>query len=600
MKLSWAALLVFFIAMSSVTSQISKKPFEQKSEDMLKSFMLTVMRASYGFNFTCDQCQKVEKEATQLISTVLLNWKPLMGTVCKILSQKSQLTEAGCNVLMSKYVPIVEKTFTRLFILNTGLVCSFALEKCADSTIKRLDISPILDQIYEGMPPKKEKTPTLKSTYKILQINDIHIDLQYSPGGIINCKDGLVCCRANKTAIGEPQLAGHWGSPRGSCDLPKSTFERFIEIAKEIKPDFIMWLGDNEAHEIDTVDESINLETTTYLSGLLSHLAGHSRFIVSIGNHENIPVDNMDFNDEKKNQWFFKNLTSAYSKLLTQDEQSQISKNGYYTTYFKERNLRVMSLFSAPNDGLNFYNLVRTYDQKGMITWMWKTLKAAEQNNEDVYITIHIPFGNDFSISLFDELTSALVDRFSNNIRAVFSAHTHNDHLTFFGARDDREKVIKTQFISPSMTTWTNLHPSYRIYEVDTDTNEIVDYTQYRLDLDKYNTIGEKATLEWDKVYSFKDLYKVPDLGTTSMQSFKDTFWKDWTTMGPYMYNFHTLTYKKGDIVDRKEAIRLRCALYSKSRDVLNCIGILTPFIAMDILPTLILSNLFPAFMKFN
>ena len=599
MRLSWLAVAVSLLALSSVRGA-GTGPSLMQADSMLRDFLLATMRSTFGFNFTCEQCQKVNKEVTALLGVFFLNWKPFGEVACGYIGKKSTMTKEGCMTLLDSYVPIVNKAYTRLFILNHGFICGFMLEKCDDTSIQRVEVGPIIDQIYQGMPERHEKVPTLRKTYKILQVNDIHIDLNYLPGAISNCKDGVVCCRANKTAKEEPvAYAGYWGATHGSCDIPKHTFEQFLEQVKKFSPEFIMWLGDNENHEVDTITQDINVNTTYYLGEKLGELVNNStRFIVAIGNHENIPPDNIDFNNKTQHNWFFNNLTHAYKPILTDDELKQISTGGYYTSYFPDHNLRVINLLSAPHDSLNLYLLVRTYDVDGQISWLWNTLKEAEKNNEDVFITIHIPFGNDFSISLWDDITSALVERFQNNIRAIFSAHTHNDHLTFFGTRQDREKVIKTQYIAPSLTTWTNLNPSFRVYEVDFDTNEIIDYTQYRLNLTKYNEIGENATLEWDPVYSFKDLYKVPDMGTTSMQTLHDKFWSDYTTMGPYMYNFLTLTYNPGDIIDKKLAIRLRCILYSNSRDAFKCIGVLTPFIASDIFPTMILSSIFPAYMK--
>jgi len=49
------------------------------------------------------------------------------------------------------------------------------------------------------------------------------------------------------------------------------------------------------------------------------------------------------------------------------------------------------------------------------------------------------------------------------------------------------------------------LNPSFRIYEIDSETNEIVDYKQYRLDLLKWNQ-NTTGPLEWDLAYSFLEV----------------------------------------------------------------------------------------------
>jgi len=65
------------------------------------------------------------------------------------------------------------------------------------------------------------------------------------------------------------------------------------------------------------------------------------------------------------------------------------------------------------------------------------------------------------------------------------------------------DDLITTQFIGPSLTTESGGNPSFRVYEIDNDSNVVLDYKQYRLDMDKANKLGSHAKLEWDVAYSF-------------------------------------------------------------------------------------------------
>jgi sphingomyelin phosphodiesterase len=57
------------------------------------------------------------------------------------------------------------------------------------------------------------------------------------------------------------------------------------------------------------------------------------------------------------------------------------------------------------------------------------------------------------------------------------------------------------------MTTYTNLNPSFRVFEVDSETHTLLNYQQYRLNLTKANS--QKANfLEWELVYDFKKVAK--------------------------------------------------------------------------------------------
>ena len=158
---------------------------------------------------------------------------------------------------------------------------------------------------------------------------------------------------------------------------------------------------------------------------------------------------------------------------------------------------------------------------------------------------------------------------------------------------------MKTDFVAPSLTTWTHLNPSFRVFEVDTETNEIVDYVQYRLDLDKWNAQGPSAQITWDPVYSFKDQYKLQDITNSSMQKLYNNLKFEGPELLPYMTNFLT-GFQKFEKVDQLLAIKLRCMMYSNSRDVFKCMGLLTPIVASDMFTTLVLGNLYPAYMKFT
>lgn len=49
------------------------------------------------------------------------------------------------------------------------------------------------------------------------------------------------------------------------------------------------------------------------------------------------------------------------------------------------------------------------------------------------------------------------------------------------------------------------MNPSFRVYEVDAETNQPINYDQYRLNLTKWNqdTVGP---IEWDIAYNFLDV----------------------------------------------------------------------------------------------
>lgn len=75
------------------------------------------------------------------------------------------------------------------------------------------------------------------------------------------------------------------------------------------------------------------------------------------------------------------------------------------------------------------------------------------------------------------------------------------------------------------MTSYGKHNPSFRVFEVNALTYEILDFHQYRLNLQKYNAIGPAAILtgglNWDIVYSFKSNYNLEDLSLYSLNKLR-------------------------------------------------------------------------------
>ena len=57
--------------------------------------------------------------------------------------------------------------------------------------------------------------------------------------------------------------------------------------------------------------------------------------------------------------------------------------------------------------------------------------------------------------------------RFENTIMAQFYGHTHNDEFIVFYDSATNSRATNIGFLSPSVTTYKGLNPSYRLYTVD-------------------------------------------------------------------------------------------------------------------------------------
>ena len=83
-----------------------------------------------------------------------------------------------------------------------------------------------------------------RKKFKAVLISDVHMDYKYTVGADQICNLEL-CCRAENGFPSEnARQAKEWGSY--SCDMPPKTVQNAFEfIAEQIKPDLIIWTGDN-------------------------------------------------------------------------------------------------------------------------------------------------------------------------------------------------------------------------------------------------------------------------------------------------------------------------------------------------------------------
>jgi sphingomyelin phosphodiesterase len=75
---------------------------------------------------------------------------------------------------------------------------------------------------------------------------------------------------------------------------------------------------------------------------------------------------------------------------------------------------------------------------------------------------------------------NALTDRYSYIIRGQFYGHSHTDHFSFFPSINNNSRIVNYFFIAPSLTTYSDKNPEYRIMTIDYDTLQVLDYEQYR------------------------------------------------------------------------------------------------------------------------
>ena len=176
---------------------------------------------------------------------------------------------------------------------------------------------------------------------------------------------------------------------------------------------------------------------------------------------------------------------------------------------YKNTNLRLVSLNCILCNSMNFNLIGDSFQVAKMFKWLENVLNEAEKKGEKIYLLDHIPmYSSQHSYECSIRL-KILLERYQHIISGYFSGHTHRDGITLVKEYQNNKKYSVINYICPSLTTYPELWPSYRIYHADLNSKLVYDYTQWRLDLDETNK-NDKP--KWYISYKASKFYNVSNM----------------------------------------------------------------------------------------
>lgn len=419
-----------------------------------------------------------------------------------------------CDGVAREFGPIVVDVFTSRFISNEEVCVHFLLcpESAAASPItvqeerRRSDVAHNAKKEwrYAGMVTEDsdEQVALIKGpqTAKVdasgvgrfLQLTDMHFDAQYKAGTNAHC-DVPLCCRSRYG----PGDAGIWGNYK--CDLPEIMLDNLLtHLATNYSADldFIFWTGDNPPHDIWMESRESQIASTQYLVDKLKAAFPKTPVFPALGNHESFPVD--QFPTPPKNSWLMNPVARMWSYWLPSDALQTVQYGGYYTTLIRP-GLRLISLNTQYCDINNFYLILNATDPTEQLAWLSGVLAKAKASNEIVFIIGHIPFNDVGCLYKYSSQYERLIRQYAPIIKTQLFGHTHDDSFYLTYSEDNSASdPVSVAYVAPSVTTYTDLNPSYRIYEYNRTDGTILNYQQYYTDLELTNKQGYPA---WTKAY---------------------------------------------------------------------------------------------------
>ncbi len=373
------------------------------------------------------------------------------------------LNKEVCDRYIHAYGEIVVESLIEHY-LNAEFLCTFTY-MCRYKHFVKLNADDYARQILADKPTQNynfSKINTDAPVWKVLHVADIHVDLQYQVGSRGLCPYQLCCRKESKKEslifmentrpfTYNNTLAGKYGFV-GLCDIPLSTLENFAEeVFLRIKPDFIIWTGDNPGH--DAYDQSA-FEVAKIFTEIIKVKYNYTLPVYpSLGNHENYPADEYNpFNSTQETE-FLSPYGELFKDWIGEQGYQDFIKFGAYSKVHPGSNLRIISTNCMLCDALNFYLIRNPTDPQTQIDWMEKVLRKAEKDGEVVYLVSHIPPGDVSLLSECAKRQKALIDRFSHIIRGQFYGHTHFDELKVMTTYFDKSQAASISYIAPSLTT---------------------------------------------------------------------------------------------------------------------------------------------------
>ncbi|KAL1505786.1 hypothetical protein ABEB36_005267 [Hypothenemus hampei] len=430
--------------------------------------------------------------------------------------------------------------------------------------------------------------------FKILHLSDTHYDLDYAEGSVANCQEPL-CCRGYSTPKDDEELvpAGRWGSYE-KCDAPKVLLENMLEHISLQHPDidYILWTGDLPPHDIWNQTKEYNLKVIRETVELVTKAFPNKPIFPAIGNHESSPAGNFAppwMTDPAHSvQWLYHEITNSWSQWLPSTTEQTVSHGAFYSVLLRP-GFRLISLNTNYCHALSWWLFLNSTDPASELQWLIHELSQAESKGEKVHIIGHIAPGSTDCMKTWSKNFYDIVNRFESTIMGLFYGHSHADEFEVFYETEKefnskssfnkrlrwwKSKNIKelkftdrptaVAYLGPSVTSYTNNNPAYRIYYVDGDhentTREILDHETWTFDLGKANLNDNRPS--WYKLYSAREAYEMKNLRPEEWNNLIERLSVDEELFNKFYRNYHRNS-PENPVCDSKCRVQILCDLKS-------------------------------------
>ncbi|CAG9764151.1 unnamed protein product [Ceutorhynchus assimilis] len=279
--------------------------------------------------------------------------------------------------------------------------------------------------------------------------------------------------------------------------------------------DYILWTGDLPPHDIWNQTKEYNLNVIRTTIEMVIKAFPDTPIFPAIGNHEASPSGNFAppwmKDTSHSTSWIYNELGKSWSRWLPQATNNTVHRGAFYSVLLRP-SFRLISINTNYCHSLSWWLLVNSTDPASELKWLVNQLQHAENKGEKVHIIGHIAPGSSDCMKIWSRNFYEIVHRYESTIKALFYGHSHADEFEVFYETTEYSRPTAVAYLAPSVTTYTNYNPAYRIYYIDGDHEDSTraNHETWTFDLETANVPNNEPL--WYKLYSAKEAYRMASL----------------------------------------------------------------------------------------
>ncbi|BAU54248.1 metallophosphoesterase [Mucilaginibacter gotjawali] len=255
-------------------------------------------------------------------------------------------------------------------------------------------------------------------------------------------------------------------------------------------PAFILIAGDFIWHGATPADSVLKKKCILFIAGLLKEYFPNALIIPAMGNNDTYGQD-YALQDSK----FLNDFASAWEPNLPGPSADSLKARGYYTA--ETGNLRLVVINTAS------LNLGSNYKPQADAMLKWLDNNLANANGKNVWILMHIPPGinafnkkNFWNVASSDAFVHTIV-KHAASVKLIIGSHVHLNDFKVVYDNARMPKPVALMRIVPSICSNHGNNPSFEVAEFNTATGNIVNETNWYLNLATIPKDKETQQLTW-------------------------------------------------------------------------------------------------------